>query len=54
MLAMVLQLMVILAVLRSHSPRAQSIKVLSQCEAVELACQSLMMFMLAHSRVIAG
>jgi hypothetical protein len=50
---MVLQLKVVLAVLRLRSPRAQSIKLLSQCEEVGLACQSLMIFVLANSRVIA-
>jgi hypothetical protein len=35
-------------------PRAQSIEVLLQCEEVRLTRQSLMMFVLAHNRVIAG
>jgi hypothetical protein len=53
MLAIALQLNVVLVVIRLRSPRARSIEVLSQCEEVRLACQSLMIFMLAHSRVIA-
>jgi hypothetical protein len=36
MLAMALQLKVVHAVVRLHSPRALSIKVLSQCEEVRL------------------
>jgi hypothetical protein len=51
---MALQLKVVLTMSRLRSPRAQSIEVLSQCEEVRLACQSLMMFMLAQSRVIVG
>jgi hypothetical protein len=54
MLAMALQLKVVQAVVGSFSPRAQIIEVLSQCEKVGLACQSSMIFVLAHSRVIAG
>jgi hypothetical protein len=33
-------------------PRARSIKVLSQCEEVGLACQSLLIFTLTSSRVL--
>jgi hypothetical protein len=54
MVAMVLQLKVVLVVVRLHSPRAQSIMVLSQREEVRLAYQSSLIFMLAHSRVITG
>jgi hypothetical protein len=46
---MALQLKVVLVVVRLHSPQAQSIEVLSQCEEIRLACQSSMIFMLAHS-----
>jgi hypothetical protein len=42
------RLKVVLIVVRLRSPRAQSFEVLSQREEVGLACQSLMMFMLAH------
>jgi hypothetical protein len=54
MQAMALQLNVVLAVLRLCSLRARSIEVLSQCEEVRLAFQSLMMFVLAQSQAIAG
>jgi hypothetical protein len=54
MLAIALQLKVILAVVRLRRPRAQSLDVLLECEEVRLACQSLLIFVLAHSRVIAG
>jgi hypothetical protein len=54
MMVMALQLRVVLNVVRLCSPRAQSIEVLSQLEEVELTCQSSMIFVLAHSRVIAG
>jgi hypothetical protein len=54
MMVMALQLRVVLNVVRLCSPRAQSIEVLSQLEEVELTCQSSMIFVLAHNRVIAG
>jgi hypothetical protein len=54
MLVTALQLKVVLAMVRLCYPQAWSIEVLSQCEKVRLACQSSMIFMLAHSRVIAG
>jgi hypothetical protein len=54
MLVMALQLKVVPPMVRLHSPWARSIEVLSQCEEVGLTWQSLLIFMLACSRVIAG
>jgi hypothetical protein len=54
MLVMALQHKIVLVMLRLCSTQARSINVLSQCEEVGFACQLLMMFVLAHSRVIAG
>jgi hypothetical protein len=52
MLAMTLQLEVVLDVVRLHNPRAWTIKMVSQCEEVRLACQLSMIFVLSRSRVI--
>jgi hypothetical protein len=52
MLAMVPQLKVVLAMVRLRNSQAWSIEVLSQREEVRLTCQSLLIFMLALSRVI--
>jgi hypothetical protein len=54
MMVMALQLNIVLAVLRLCSHGTRSIEMLSQCEEVRLTCQSFMMFVLAHSRVITG
>jgi hypothetical protein len=54
LLVTMLQLKDVLVVVMLHSPQAQSIKVLSQCEEFGVACQSSMIFVLAYSRVIGG
>jgi hypothetical protein len=49
-----LQLKVVPVMVMLRNPRARSIEVLLQCEEFGLACQSLMIFVLAHSQLIAG
>jgi hypothetical protein len=51
---MVLHLKIVLPMVRLCNPLAQSIEVLLQHEEVELACQLLLIFVSAYSRVITG